>query len=192
MATVDPRDRPPREADLRAAAHDLNNLLSVIINSTEFALQDLGEHPSARQVGQARSAAEEAVRLVQGLLPRPQGALPEAGGRHVLVVDDDAGVRDVAARILESHGYQVSAAPDATAADGRLHEADVLLVDLGLPDVSGIGFARRALERRGEIEIVVMSGHTKPPDDLPRGARFVPKPFTRDTLLRAVGGEALR
>ncbi len=60
--------------------------------------------------------------------------------RRILVVDDDATVRDVVRRYLERDGHQVTAldrGTDAVAAVGRL-DPDLIILDLMLPDISGI------------------------------------------------------
>jgi PAS domain S-box-containing protein len=116
------------------------------------------------------------------------GPLPPAEGRAVLVVDDDAPVRHLAARILEEHGYQVSMAGSPAAALAMpLGSFDVMLTDIVMPAMSGFELARRVRDRFEELRVVFMSGHTSEPEDLPAGSLFVPKPFSREDLLRAVG-----
>ena len=69
-------------------------------------------------------------------------------------------------------------------------EVDVLVTDVVMPGMTGQELAQVAVERNPDLRVVYMSGHTE--DVLVRnGARerdlaFVQKPFTRDTLLRAV------
>jgi CheY-like chemotaxis protein len=119
------------------------------------------------------------------------------GERHhcsILVVDDDADVREVLRLSLESAGYRV-----ATVANGRdaLHHlrshADtcLILLDLMLPSMDGAAF-RKAQQRDRSlawIPVLILSGA---PDGEERarelGARsFVPKPLDLDKVHRALG-----
>jgi two-component system cell cycle sensor histidine kinase/response regulator CckA len=112
------------------------------------------------------------------------------GTASVLVVEDQDPVRRQACRILEAHGYQVTDAPSADDALAAWEPVDVLVTDVVMPGTSGQQLAERARERTPGLRVVFMSGHTD--DVLVReGARqrdiaFVQKPFTRDSLLRAV------
>jgi two-component system, cell cycle sensor histidine kinase and response regulator CckA len=114
-----------------------------------------------------------------------------AGGASVMVVEDQDPVRRQACRILEAHGYVVSDAPAADQALERWEPVDVLVTDVVMPGMSGQELAVEARRRNPELRVVFMSGHTE--DVLLRnGARqgdiaFVHKPFTRDSLLQAVG-----
>jgi two-component system, cell cycle sensor histidine kinase and response regulator CckA len=112
------------------------------------------------------------------------------GDARVLVVEDQDPVRRQACRILEAHGYTVTEAASADDALARWAPVDVLVTDVVMPGMSGQQLAEHARDLAPEVRIVFMSGHT---DDIVvrDGARhgdiaFVQKPFTRDSLLRAV------
>jgi PAS domain S-box-containing protein len=112
------------------------------------------------------------------------------GGASVLVVEDQDPVRRQACRILEDNSYSVRQAASADEALARWEPVDVLVTDVVMPGMSGQQLAEHARERAPGLRVVFMSGHT---DDvlLHDGARhgdiaFVQKPFTRDSLLRAV------
>ena len=118
----------------------------------------------------------------------PEHAAP--GNASVLVVEDQDPVRRQAVRILEAHGYAVREAPSGDEALARWEPVDVLVTDVVMPGMSGQQLADQARRRAPALRVVFMSGHT---DDIVvrDGARhgdiaFVQKPFTRDTLLRAV------
>jgi two-component system cell cycle sensor histidine kinase/response regulator CckA len=134
------------------------------------------------------------------LLPRAPAATPTeeaeapapAGERRraVLVVEDDADVRELAAALLRSLDYQVTAAGDGETALEMLFEQgcpETLLADVDLPGMSGPELARRVLEEWPGVRVFFTSAHPGPLD-LPTGARygFVPKPFTRESLTRAL------
>jgi FixJ family two-component response regulator len=107
-----------------------------------------------------------------------------------MVVEDQDPVRRQACRILEDNSYSVRQAASADEALERWEPVDVLVTDVVMPGMSGQQLAEHARERAPDLRVVFMSGHT---DDVlvHDGARqgdiaFVQKPFTRDSLLRAV------
>ena len=61
-------------------------------------------------------------------------------GSAVLVVDDEAGMRDTLVAILEHHGYQVSSAPDGESAASAVQQAafDVVVMDIRMPGRDGV------------------------------------------------------
>jgi two-component system KDP operon response regulator KdpE len=83
----------------------------------------------------------------------------------VLLVEDDAAARDVLAANLQAHGYTVRSAEDG--ADGlRLWEArrpDIVLLDLGLPDMDGESLIRR-IRRDAMTPILVLSARDQERD----------------------------
>jgi two-component system cell cycle sensor histidine kinase/response regulator CckA len=120
--------------------------------------------------------------------PEPSERAP--GVARVLVVEDQDPVRRQACRILRAHGYEVRDAPGADEALADWQDTEVLVTDVVMPGMTGHDLAEIAAERSPGLRVVFMSGHTE--DVLVRdGARmgeitFVQKPFTRDSLLRAV------
>jgi two-component system cell cycle response regulator DivK len=82
---------------------------------------------------------------------------------RVLIVEDNEMNRDVLSRRLASRGYEVLLAPDGPRGLGlaRTHDPDVILMDLGLPEIDGWECARRlkadAATRR--IPIIALSAH---------------------------------
>jgi len=118
------------------------------------------------------------------------GVLPELPkGRVILVVDDDADARDVAAAFLEQDGYVTFAAGNGQEALTYLERADVALalVDYAMPGMSGAEFVQRARARYGNLRAVFVTGN---PDALAAhvgdDAPFVAKPYTRAGLADAV------
>jgi two-component system KDP operon response regulator KdpE len=114
-------------------------------------------------------------------------AKPSAGGPRILVVEDDAETRAVLARELLSRGYRVEEAPDAATAIRRWESRrpDVVLLDLGLPDVDGLQVIGR-IRREAMTPIVILSGRYEEREKveaLERGADdYVTKPFGVDEL----------
>jgi len=81
---------------------------------------------------------------------------------RVLIVDDHERFRALARRALEQDGWTVvgEAADGAGALDvaGRV-DADVVLLDIGLPDVSGIEVAATLRDRAPDVAVVLVSTH---------------------------------
>jgi two-component system response regulator EvgA len=81
---------------------------------------------------------------------------------RVLIVDDHERFRRTARRVLEADGWDVvGEAVDgagAMRAVGSI-DADVILLDVGLPDISGLEVARRLRELGPPVAIVVISTH---------------------------------
>ena len=133
----------------------------------------------------------------------PEPLAPENGHaraattrRTILVVEDQAAIRALVHRSLESAGYEVRSAPDAGAALAILDagDPDLLLTDVVMPGVSGAELASRTRERLPEIRVVYMSGHPyelRQEQDAAEPDAVLRKPFMPDELLDAVA-RALR
>ena len=119
-----------------------------------------------------------------------------AGGHEtVLVVEDEAALRDLVHRILTDLGYRARCVANAEEAlevlDGEAFFMDLLLTDLVLPgEIQGHALATMLIERRPDLPVLYMSGYTRNGvvhgGRLDRGVAFVEKPFTLHTLARAV------
>jgi two-component system, OmpR family, KDP operon response regulator KdpE len=108
-------------------------------------------------------------------------------GPTVLVVEDDAETRSALVRELASGGYSVVEAPDGRTALARwaARRPDLVLLDLGLPDMDGLGIVS-AIRREASTPIVILSGRYEEAEKveaLDRGADdYVTKPFGVDEL----------
>ena len=122
----------------------------------------------------------------------PALARPETvrSSRTVLVVDDEESVRRVAARTLRREGYRVFEAADADEALALVSNdpsvADLLLTDLAMPGLNGLELASCIVAARPDVRILFSSGASVlvggETSRLPRGASFLPKPFTPKAL----------
>jgi PAS domain S-box-containing protein len=126
--------------------------------------------------------------------PAPKPAALLGGSETILLVEDEDGLRDLAADVLQMHGYTVLAARDGDEALGigeRHHgRIDLLMTDVVMPHVGGHELARRLLERRPDVRVLYMSGYT---DDAILRDRLndaevamLCKPFTPNSLARTV------
>ena len=125
-----------------------------------------------------------------------QTAMPTCGtgaGKRcsVLVVDDDADLRDLLVRYLESNGFEAYAVADGAAMDRWLLERlpDLLVLDLMLPGKDGLTLARE-LRGRGDLPIIMLSAHGTDIDrivGLEVGADdYLGKPFNPRELLARI------
>jgi two-component system response regulator PrrA len=110
-------------------------------------------------------------------------------GASVLIVEDDAGVRSAVERGLRLHGFDTAAAPDAEAALAMVRSSapGVLVVDVGLPGMSGIELCRQLREDGYESPILILSARDQVGDrvaGLQAGADdYLVKPFALDELV---------
>jgi PAS domain S-box-containing protein len=117
-------------------------------------------------------------------------ALAGAQGETVLLVEDEASVRRVATRILQGLGYRVIEAASGPEALTLVDQADVLVTDVVMPGgISGRELVEHLRVERPHLRVLYMSGYST--DLLRRDrdrtyAHFLQKPFTRDSLARAV------
>jgi len=128
-------------------------------------------------------------RAVSHLLAERQGASPVKRGT-VLVVDDEEGIRRMAARILRRAGYEVILAADGDQALALFDEQaiDVVLLDVSMPQRSGAEILTELRRRRPGLPVLLSSGHSE--DTARKGIEqptgFVGKPYGMEDLLAAV------
>ncbi|GCA50316.1 response regulator (plasmid) [Sinorhizobium meliloti] len=115
--------------------------------------------------------------------------LPE----HILVVDDDARIRQMLARYFEEEGYRVSLAGDGLEMRECLDKEsiDIILLDLVLPGEDGLALAR-GIRARSDVPLIMLTGRNDVVDrvvGLEVGADdYIAKPFhLREVLARVRG-----
>ncbi len=113
---------------------------------------------------------------------------------EILVVDDEANIRRMLARLLEAEGHRAREAGDGAAALEAVAaaEPEVVLLDLALPGADGIAVLQTLRERRPDLPIVMMSGRATLGDAVRAtklGAfHFLEKPLSPEAVLLAVQG----
>jgi PAS domain S-box-containing protein len=125
----------------------------------------------------------------------PEGA-ELRGTETVLVCEDEDMVRDLACRILRSHGYRVLRAENGRRALDLVRQCDetieLLVTDTIMPEMSGTELAEALEKTHPEMKVLFVSGYA--PDVLaPHGVpgeqvELLPKPFSATDLLRRVRG----
>ena len=113
--------------------------------------------------------------------------------KHLLLVEDEAPLRQAIAEQLADRGYHVEQAESGEVAIARLADFafDVIVTDLRLPGVDGSAVIEAAVARYPEIIAIVVTGYGTVKDAveaIKRGASdFVSKPFQIDELLHVLG-----
>ena len=107
----------------------------------------------------------------------------------VLVVDDDPTMLAVLQQLLGEEGFEVSYALDGREALNEItkHEPDLVVTDIMMPRLDGLGLARKLRERGHKTPVVLMSA-VYDDVDLP-GVRFIPKPFDIDQFVHVIQRE---
>jgi two-component system phosphate regulon response regulator PhoB len=115
-------------------------------------------------------------------------------GKKILLIEDEAAIREMTAMALERAGYQVSEAEDASQAERLLSDGvpDLILLDWMLPGSSGIELARRLRreEYTREVPIIMLTARSEE-DDRIRGLEsgaddYVTKPFSPRELIARI------
>jgi excisionase family DNA binding protein len=86
---------------------------------------------------------------------------PRASRLKVLVVDDEASIRELLSKTLAMAEYDVDTAPDATTALDRLgadSHYDLLIADLKMPGMDGLALIRQAKRLKASLPIIIITG----------------------------------
>ena len=115
---------------------------------------------------------------------------PSDGAGRVLVVEDDAGIREMLKYNLSNAGFSVQEASDGASGlrTARTGKPDIVLLDLMLPGMSGFDFCR-ALRKTSQVPIIILTAKDSELDKivgLELGADdYITKPFSvREVLAR--------
>ncbi len=131
-----------------------------------------------------------------GKKPAPPAPAPEreAGPETIMVVDDEAGIRELVHKILERHGYEVLDAANGEEALALWREyrgtIDLLITDVLMPRMGGSELVDRLRKQGLNPKVVYVSGYNDDPNiyaaNFPPGTAFLQKPFTLVSLLERV------
>jgi DNA-binding NtrC family response regulator len=111
--------------------------------------------------------------------------------RRILIVDDEEGARESLEVILEEH-YDVEAVEDGMSALARIQEKpfDVVLLDVNMPEVSGLEVLKRIKDHNDAIEVIMVSAADRAREatvSLKSGAYdYITKPYEPEEILEAV------
>ena len=121
---------------------------------------------------------------------------------RIVIVDDEPGLRHTLSLILAGDGHETETVSDGAAALALLAErdAELVLCDLRMPALDGMGFLERYRQAGGTALVIMMSAYGDDDaalDAIQRGAYdFIPKPFRADQVMlvvrKAIERERLR
>src|SRR5947199_6337155 len=134
-----------------------------------------------------------------GSRPAPsQPVRPAAGNTRprILVVDDEASIRDLLAKTLALAEYEVDVAPDGRSAleRMRIYPYDLLIADLKMPGMDGLAVIREAKRYKSDLPVIIITGFSTESSAIEAVnlgvAGYLTKPFRVPQVL-AVAAKAL-
>jgi CheY-like chemotaxis protein len=187
-------------------AHDLNNYIAIINGYSEVCLAYLGDGHNdeklKKHLNAIHDAAQQAAGFTRQLLALsskkktsaaagPFKDFP-AGSESILIIEDEVVLRTLLRTVLEQHGYKITLA--GTGGQGSKiyftspDAFDVILVDLQLPDTSGLIVLNRIKQMHPGQKVITVSGRTDPETESALKALGVTdhllKPYRLDELGR--------
>lgn len=149
---------------------------------------------SAAEIEAAQAAEPPVVKEAKSEKSAPRDL---AGRGRIMLVEDEDGVRNIAATLLKGRGYEVIQAADGEEALELIIEnqgqIDLLISDVILPGIDGPSLLKQAKEYLGDARVMFISGYsegdlTKTLDE-ERAISFLPKPFRMEVLAERVKEE---
>ena len=135
---------------------------------TVYRLIKAGKIPAVRVGRQWRFRKRDIDTWLDSQRPRqdrPGGSAPEPQGarsirKRVLVVDDEASIRELLQKTLALAEYDVDTAPDGRAALERLRlgNYDLLIADLKMPGMDGLTLIREAKRLKTDLPVIIITG----------------------------------
>jgi excisionase family DNA binding protein len=112
---------------------------------------------SQRPRGGSRAAAAASAAPAPAAAPRAASERP-----RILVVDDEASIRDLLAKTLALAEYDVDTAPDGRSALERLrlYPYDLLIADLKMPGIDGLTVIREAKRLKVDLPVIIITGYS--------------------------------
>jgi len=155
-------------------AHDLNNQISIIKGYAEVSLGHLGhghkDEKLERYLNAIHQATEEAAQFTRQLLALSTRKRSSAaafkgfpqGDESVFVIEDEVVLRDMLRTVLTQHGYKITLAGTGEQAIKVFAASpkafDIVLLDLQLPDTTGLIVLNRIRQMRPSQKVVAVSG----------------------------------
>ena len=131
---------------------------------TVYRLIKAGKIPAVRVGRQWRFRKRDIDAWLDSQRTQSGGSAPAALVRHgrarILVVDDEASIRDLLAKTLALAEYDVDTASDAATALNRIRasEYDLLIADLRMPGMDGLALVRQVKGIRAELPVIIITG----------------------------------
>jgi CheY-like chemotaxis protein len=146
---------------LRGRINDISRFLTVISGVCETLADDPAQGDSQRELARAGlMAADRAAGLIEQMRPAPAERTATARPARVLLVEDDPGLLSLLTAAFKREGYQTY-----TAANGRQGVAllrsvrpDLMVTDIVMPEMEGIGTILEARRCSPETRVIAISG----------------------------------
>jgi two-component system cell cycle sensor histidine kinase/response regulator CckA len=119
---------------------------------------------------------------------------PSGQGELILIVDDEAPIREITRATLEAYGYRVITANDGSEAVAlyaqNIEDINIVLMDMAMPNMDGLAGTRILRKINPKVKIIAASGLTEMEklikvEDSNANA-FLPKPYTAEKLLKTI------
>lgn len=138
-----------------------------------------------RHVIANRKQQEQASAPAMSLQPSPKET---SGKPRILIVEDDFLILSNMAEMLIEMGHEPTEAADGAEALSFLqtNDIDILITDIGLPDINGVDLAIRILAAQPNISVVFATGEQSLPAHAPSSALLLRKPYSGAELRAAV------
>jgi DNA-binding NtrC family response regulator len=112
---------------------------------------------------------------------------------HILVVDDEADLRDLLVEEIQSLSYQTTQATNGVDAFEKLSSGpkiDVVLTDINMPKMNGLDLLKKIRESKSNVPVIILTGYGDAEKTIVAkklGAfEFLDKPYDRKLLLDAI------
>jgi len=134
---------------------------------TVYRLIKAGKIPAVRVGRQWRFRKRDIDAWLDSQRPRgdrsaaaPPAAPVRSARQRVLVVDDEASIRDLLSKTLALAEYDVDTAPDGTSALDRMRafNYDLLIADLKMPGMDGLTLIRQAKRIKSDLPVIIITG----------------------------------
>jgi excisionase family DNA binding protein len=166
---------------------------------TVYRLIKAGKIPAVRVGRQWRFRKRDIDAWLDAQRPRAERTPAVAAERpartaerpRVLVVDDEASIRELLSKTLALAEYEVDTAPDGRAAVERLRlgQYDLLIADLKMPGLDGLSLIREAKRLNADIPVIIITGFSSESSAIEavnlRVAGYLTKPFRVPQVLAA-------
>lgn len=137
---------------------------------TVYRLIKAGKIPAVRVGRQWRFRKRDIDAWLDSQRPRTARATPAPATTRasalarprVLVVDDEASIRDLLAKTLALAEYDVDVVPDGRSAleRMRLYPYDLLIIDLKMPGMDGLSVIREAKRYKADLPVIIITGYS--------------------------------
>lgn len=184
------KERLPNLAVLFTSGYTENSIVhgGILDVGVELLSKPYTREALARRI---RHVIANQKQVEQATAPKTESPEPTAAGfaaLTILLVEDDFLIRSNTAEMLLELGHEVIEASNGHEALAELAvaEIDLLLTDIGLPDISGGELVERAIAMKPDLAIVFATGENHKPDGAPPQAGLLRKPYNEQDIAKVI------